>query len=102
MFKRILWLSFLCLFFCLLLMLMVQSPGETRPLPAIVQSFYALPAKAVFEQPDSHSGAVTAHKIEVQLTQNTGLVQRAPSHLAQDKPYHLHHYFAFHYSSEAG
>lgn len=102
MLKRLLWLSLLCLAFCLLLFLAVEKTDEPVDLPVRIQAFYALPLRSAPQDTDIKTETADYQPCVACSLNGLAFVKRIPGYISQDRPFHLQHFFAFHYSSEAG
>lgn len=102
MLRRLLWLSFLCLAFCLLLFLAVEKTDEPVKLPVRTQVFYALPIKSAPQETDIKAEVADDQQRVSCSVSVPVLTRQIPGYISRDRPFHLQHFFAFHYSSEAG
>lgn len=102
MLKRLMWLSFLCLMFCLLLFVAAEDGGEAAPVPQKALVFYALPAQAKVEANEAKPELAAPERIHPVLSEQPAESRLIPCYKAEDRPFHLQNFFAFHYSSEAG
>ncbi len=102
MLKRVFWLFFLCLAFCLLLTLAVEQTDDLIKAPPRIQAFYALPARHSLEPVEAGMASPVIRVSHADTSPNPLLSRQNPGIIIPDKPFHLQNYFAFDYKTEAG